>query len=156
MGLDVIVYGNVRLADDEKYAKFIPYVASERWKYKIQNLQEWHLYTGDVIYKGVSYTYSTHDKFRQELIKLIDRLDLLDGNEIKFGEIPYDIPFYDFIDFSDCEGCFDWECANIIYLDFERFKEKAKSFLNEYYYSIYETWLETFKAAKNHGVVVFC
>jgi len=156
MGLDVTTYGNIKLAENEENADFIAYVIDKDWEYKIKNLQADKAYNGDVIFKGVSYQYSAHNRFREKLVKLVGRNDLLDNEgKIKWNELPSEIPFYDFIDFADNEGCLDWEVSNIIYNDFEKYKDKAKLEMNEYDYSIYEIWLETFKTAKNNGVVVF-
>ena len=156
MGLDVRTYGNIKLAETEEEADFIAYVIDEDWKYKIKNLQDGKSYNGDVVFRGVSYPYSTHNRFRERLIKLIDREDLLDSEgKIRWVELPSEIPFYDLINFADNEGCLDWEVSSTIYNDFEKFKEKAKLEMNECDFSKYETWLETFKSAKNDGVVVF-
>ena len=156
MGLDVRVYGNIKLAENEEQADFIAYVIDKNWKHKIKNLEDHKGYTGDVVFRGVSYSYSLHSRFREKLIKLIDREDLLNNNgEIKWCDLPSEIPFYDFIDFADNEGCLDYEVSSIIFNDFKKFKDKAKLEMNEYDYSKYETWLETFKTAKNYGVVVF-
>lgn len=86
----------------------------------------------------------------------VTRIYLLTLNrKIKWNELPTDIPFYELINFANNEGCLDWEVSAIIYSDFEKFNEKAKSEMNDFDYSKYETWLETFKSAKNSGVVVF-
>lgn len=155
MGLDVRTYGNLKLAET-KEADFIAYVINEDWKHKIKNLQYRKAYTGDVVFRGVSYSYSEHNRFREKLVKLVGREDLLDNEgRIKWDELPSDIPFYDLINFADNEGCLDWEVSNTIYSDFEKYNEKARLEMNEYDYSKYETWLETFKSAKNNGVVVF-
>lgn len=152
-----MIYGNVKLAENEEEADFTAFVIDEDWKYKIKNLQDGKAYTGDLIFRGISYPYSSHSRFREKLIKLIGRDDLLDNKkEIKWNELTPEIPFYDLIDFADNEGCLDWEISAKIYSDFEKFNDKAKSEMNVYDYSEYETWLETFKAAKNYGVVVFC
>lgn len=66
-----------------------------------------------------------------------------------------DVRIYGNIKLAENEGCLDWEVSNTIYLDFKKYNEKAKLEMNEYDYSKYETWLETFKLAKNDGVVVF-
>ena len=144
------------LAENEEEADFTAFVIDEDWKYKIKNLQDGKAYTGDLIFRGISYPYSSHSRFREKLIKLIGRDDLLDNKkEIKWNELTPEIPFYDLIDFADNEGCLDWEISAKIYSDFEKFNDKAKSEMNVYDYSEYETWLETFKSAKNYGVVVF-
>lgn len=156
MGLDVRTYGNIKLAENEKDADFTAYVINEDWKHKIKNLQDGKGYIGDVVFRGVSYPYSAHNRFREKLIKLIDRQDLLDiEGKIKWAELPSEIPFYDLINFADNEGCLDWEVSNTIYSDFVKYNEKAKLEMNEYDYSNYKTWLETLKFAKNAGVVVF-
>jgi len=165
MGLDVRTYGNIKLIGNntdnintDNNVDFIAYVIDDEWKYKIKNLEYGRGYSGDVIFRGVSYPYSTHNRFRERLIKLIGRDDLLDdtGDRIKWNELPTEIPFHDLINFADNEGCLDWEVSSIIYSDFEKYNEKAKSEMGEYYYEKYKIWLETFKsAAHNKGVVVF-
>lgn len=156
MGLDVRTYGNIKLAENEEDADFTAFVINEDWKHKIKNLQDGKAYSGDVVFRGVSYTYSAHNRFREKLVKLVGCEDLLDNKgKIKWSELPFEIPFYDLINFADNEGCLDWEVSNIIYSDFEKYNEKAKSEMNEYDYSKYETWMKTFKSAKNDGVVVF-
>ncbi|MBK9223350.1 MAG: hypothetical protein IPO16_14705 [Saprospiraceae bacterium] len=109
-----------------------------------------------LFFRGVSYPYSAHSRFREKLVKLVGREDLLGiKDEIKWSQLPAEIPFYDLINFADNEGCLDWEVSNTIYSDFEKYNDKAKLEMNEYDYSNYETWLKTFKSAKNNGVVVF-
>lgn len=156
MGLDVKTYGNIKLTENQEEVVFTAYVIDEAWEWKIKHLQNGKSYTGDMIYRGVSYPYSAHNRFREKLVKLVGREDLLDDmGKIKWDELPPETPFYDFIDFADNEGCLDWEVSNTIYSDFEKYNDKAKLEMNEYDYSRYETWLETFKSAKNDGVVVF-
>ena len=156
MGLDVRTYGNIKLAEKEEKADFTAFVIDEDWKHKIKNLQDGKSYNGDVVFRGVSYACSSHNRFREELIKLIGRTDLLDlEGRIKWMELPKDIPFYELINFADNEGCLDWEISKVIYSDFEKYNEIAKIKMSDYDYSNYEIWLETFKAAKDDGVVVF-
>lgn len=157
MGLEVTTYGNIKLAQNEEDADFVAYVISDDWRIKVRNLQYGKGYNGDAVFEGVSCSYSAHSRFREELIKLINRGDLLDGKgKIKWVEIPNEIiPFHEFIYFADNEGCLDWEVSLVIYNDFKRFNNKAKLEMSEYYYSMYETWLETFRCAKDYGVVVF-
>lgn len=156
MGLSVRVYGNVRITENEDERDFLAYVIDDSWKHKIKNLKENASYIGDLLFRGVSYGYGTHNRFRESLIILIERTDLLglDGT-ILWSILPSDIPFNAFIDFADNEGCLDWEISEKIFFDFDKFKEKAKFIFSEYEYSIYETWLNTFEKAKNNGVVVF-
>lgn len=156
MGLDVRVYGNIKISTDEDNADFIAFIIDPEWKFKIKNLQEGAPYEGDVIFRGVSYPYSSHSRFRENLIRLIDRPDLLNSSgRIDWDILPVDIPFYDLINFADNEGCLDWEISAKLYSDFEKYNEKARTEMYENQYYQYEKWLETFKSAKENGVVVF-
>lgn len=156
MGLDVRTYGNIKLAKNEDDGDFTAFVINEDWRYKIKNLQNEKVYNGDVVFEGVSYAYSTHSRFRKELIKLVGGEYLLDNNgEIKWSELTSEVPFYDLIDFADNEGCLDWEVSSTIYSDFKKYNDKAKLEMSDYDYLRYETWLKTFESAKNNGVVVF-
>lgn len=156
MGLLVRVYGNIRVTKDEDDYSFIAYVDGESWRYKIKNLEEDKYYKGDVIYEGVDYPYSAHCRFREILLELVSREDLIGDNGILWAKITSDVPFGELIDFSDLDGCLDWEISGVIYSDFKKYDEKAKSELDEEVYKIYQIWENTFKIAfENKGVVVF-
>lgn len=155
MGLDVSVYKNIKLAKNEEESDFQAYVSDDNWKRKIKNLQEDAYYVGDMA-KVISYAYSSHNRFREQLIKLIGRADLLDNEgHIKWNELPEDLPFINFIDFADNEGCLDWEVSKTIYDDFAKYKEKAENELNQYELGNYLKWLSAFDMSRNNGVVVF-
>lgn len=157
MGLDVRVYNEIKLSDNEDNFCFMAYVLDENWKHKIKNLEENKSYTGECIFRGVSYPYSAHNRFRESLIKLIDRKDLLNTDgRIIWENLPENIDFEPFINFADNEGCLDWEISKNIYLDFQKHENKAKEILSEYDFQKYQIWLNTFKiASENTGVVVF-
>lgn len=162
MGLDVRVYKNIELVEniDEENEDwdFTAFVIDDSWLYKIKNLINRGQYKGKTSYRGVSYPYSSHSRFRESLIKLIGRTDLLDDEgKIIWGDIVVntDIPFFDFIDFADNEGVLDWEVSSKIYDDFVKYNDLASNSMDKYTYSKYVTWLETFQDAKDNGVVVF-
>lgn len=156
MGLDVSTYVNIRIVDDPEKADFCAFVSSPECDFKIKNLKGGEYYCGDRIHRGVSYPYSSHNRFREKLIKLIDRTDLLDDKgEINWRTLTWSIPFYDFINFSDCEGCLDHEVSSTIYSDFVRYNNQAKESMSENDYFRYETWMYTFETAMDNGVVVF-
>lgn len=155
MGLDVRVYSNLK-REKENNSDFKAYVLEKDWEYKIKNLEKNKYYSGDVVFRGISYSYSSHNRFREKLVNLINRTDLLNSEgKIIWDNMPNNIPFYDLINFADNEGCLDWEVSETIYSDFKKFNRKAKKEMNEYDYSSYQEWLETFKISKNKGVVVF-
>lgn len=158
MGLSVRVYSNIELcSEDDDNCCFVAYVLDDKWLHKIKNLEQDKCYTGKCICNKIDYAYSTHNRFREALLKLIGRIDLLDANEkVIFKELNSTIPFYEFIDFADNEGCLDWEISEKILLDFESFMPDAIKKLTPYWLSYYKDWRITFNAAaKKKGVVVF-
>jgi hypothetical protein len=156
MGLDVRVYGNISLVNEDEHWNFHAMVGTPEWDFKIKNLVKGGYYKGDVIFTGVGYSYSGHSNFREDLIRLIGREDLLADGEINWEILPDDIPFYDFINFSDCEGCLDWEISKKIYYNFITYNEKAKELDVNNFYNRYLKWFETFRiTSEQNGVVVF-
>jgi hypothetical protein len=47
------------------------------------------------------------------------------------------------------------EVSSKIYDDFVKYNDLSSNSMDEYTYSKYVTWLETFQDAKDNGVVVF-
>jgi hypothetical protein len=63
-------------------------------------------------------------------------------------------PFYELINFSDCEGIIGPEVSTKLYNDFVKFEVVAKN-EEEYFYRKYKDWMKAFKVASNKGVVSF-
>lgn len=163
MGLDVSVFKNVKRTDIENEVCFTAIVIDERWEYKIKNLENEKDYKGDYAISKVSYGYSTHNRFREILLKIIGRNDLLvEGGEINWERIKEQnkLPFYELIWFADNEGCLDFEISNILYQNFLYWKEDAMKYFNEnrddYFKEKYLDWLNVFESGKEvNSVVVF-
>lgn len=156
MGLSINVYNNLKITDKNQDNSFEMYVIDESWKNKVKNFEYGKSYTGDLINNSLSYPYSSHNRFREALIRLIQRADLLDdAGYIKWNELPIDLPFIDLIDFADNEGCLDFEVAKNLYEDFEQWKLDAEKYLSEYELEVYKKWKQICKDASNNGVIVF-
>lgn len=156
MGLSIKVYNNLKIADENQDNSFEIYVIDESWKNKVKNFEYGKSYTGDLINDSLSYPYSSHGRFREALIRLIQREDLLDAEgRIKWNELPSDLPFIDLICFADNEGCLDFEVAKNLFEDFEQWKLDAEKYLSEYELEIYKKWKQICKDASNNGVIVF-
>ena len=56
-------------------------------------------------------------------------------------------PFEEFINFSDCEGCIDWETSAKLYQDFVDWRDRAreeyssKDYNNETFLYRYDAWM---------------
>lgn len=66
-------------------------------------------------------------------------------------------PFYELINFSDCEGVIGPEISKKLYDDFIEFDQKAKDYDNndDYFYRKYQEWKEAFRIASKGGAVTF-
>lgn len=156
MGLSIRVYNNLKIADENQDNSFEIYVIDESWKNKVKNFEYGKSYTGDLINDSLSYPYSSHNRFREALIRLVQREDLLDAEgKIKWNELPSNLPFIDLIDFADNEGCLDFEVAKNLFEDFYQWKLDAEKYLSEYELSIYKKWMQICKDASDNGVIVF-
>lgn len=169
MGLSVSLYTNIKRSDDpENDDGFLVNVASESWKYKVKNLEYEKYYSGDLDYGIVSYPYSAHYNFRVYLLQLSNQVDYLTEpnsqsrhiKDIKWDSLVPDKPFYELINFSDCEGCFDWEISEKLLTDFKKYELDSKNKGNEnpldrFHYH-YEDWIRLLELSVEHkGVVVF-
>ena len=161
MGLDVSVYKNIKRTDVEDEIDFTAFVIDESWKYKIKNLEDGKDYKGEPTDADVRYAYSTHNRFRETLLKIIGRNDLLlENGKIDWVRIENEkqMPFYELIWFADNEGCLDFEISNILYNDFLKYKELAVKYLADDDYTLqkYLDWLNVFLDGKEaNSVVVF-
>ena len=77
MGLDISVFKNVKVTENEEEYDFTTFVIDDEWKYKIKNLEEGKYYEGESTEADVSYSYSAHSRFREELIKMMGKSELL-------------------------------------------------------------------------------
>lgn len=161
MWLWVKVFKDVKEITDVDGYDFIAYVIDENWKYKIKNLKEYGYCQGKRTESQVNYSCSTHNRFREHLLKIIGRNDLLltDGkiDWVKL-EKETEIPFYELINFSDNQGCLDFEMCRILYQNFIDYKDKAIKYFekNDHFLSSYLNWVNVFKDGKEtNSVVVF-
>ena len=162
MGLNVFVY-KLEKIDEENPSDYDLYIKCihEQYSSHIKNVKE-GFYNATRIYRGVGHSYGTHSRFRKYLLKtvLVDRDDLFKDGKINWDNyiLDYTLPFYNFINFSGCEGYIDWEMSSNIYNYFLFYDDIFKNNLNnkEYFRSLYERWMETFKIARDEqGAVCF-
>lgn len=159
MGLDVTVYKNIKRTDSDEDYDFTAFVIDPTWEHKIKNLEKGAKYVGEVSEGNISYGYSSHNRFREHLLKLQDRHDLLkkDGTVDweRLDKFP-ELPFYELINFADNEGCLDWETNEKLYNDFKSCEGKAVKYAENEHYFIenYRSWLNVFVNGKQRDAVV--
>src|SRR4051812_6000725 len=65
------------------------------------------------------------------------------------------LPFYELINFSDCEGVIGPETSKKLAADFAAFDEEASAAFDEYSYGKYRDWRKAFELASHGGAVQF-
>ena len=104
-------------------------------------------------------SYSSYNAWRNKLCQRAHAIDaeyLWDNSEAYQGK-----PFYELIDFSDCEGYIGHIVCKKLAEDFEEHYEKAKEFFNnsneltDYHIGKYESFMKAFQLASEDGIVEF-
>ncbi|CAL2084961.1 hypothetical protein [Tenacibaculum sp. 190524A02b] len=152
MGLAVSVYKNIKESNEEDY-DFIAYVIDDDWLDRIKNLKNDCYYKGELDESvGVSYAYSSHNRFR---VHLAEMLGISRHNWFDEDFVTKETPFTEFFHFADNEGSIDFETSKELYKDFKDYLEKAEKNSNNGFFETYKDWMNIFESASENGVVVY-
>ena len=109
-------------------------------------------------------SYSTYNWFRRNLSTAI--FGVSSENIWLNSESYKGRPFYELIEFSDCDGIIGPDVSEKLYQDFETHRSNMvkyclDNFINdddsyEYTMNLYDNFTKAFKIAKEHGAVQFC
>lgn len=176
MGLDISYYSNViktEIQDDRMLDEDYEFYTSNHYEYQLGSLNNntYYMKTDDSE-KGhfVAGSYSGYNEWRNNLAIMAGyessenvwkdctnmNMRFLKLNKINNKEIIFK-PFYELINFSDCEGTFGPEISKKLYKDFVNFDDVAKEYSkdNHYFYKKYCEWKEAFRVASENGAVDF-
>lgn len=159
MGLAVSVFKNIKKTNDDENYDFTAYVIAPTWEHKIKNLENRAKYVGQRSEGNISYPYSSHNRFREHLLKMQGKHHLLkqDGTvDWERLDTEPDTPFYDLINFADNEGCLDWETNEKLFNDFKAWEGEAVKYAETTYNfdENYKRWLNIFENGKQRDAVV--
>lgn len=183
MGLDVVVYKNVKFIenveeyDDENCRLILKNgdVINED-DFEIFDLNEYfplhseglskYVYTFDTdngnYYSFHAGSYSGYGEWRNWLAKMAGyeksesgRYDETAWNSDQTGD------FVELINFSDCDGSINKVFCEKLYQDFVRNKDRIEAQLSDdrfsqYYFTTYMNFLQAFDDARENGIVSFC
>lgn len=175
MGLDVIAYSNLEYREqyvEEKHEDIfdednvvVLYVNSKQYPKQSENLINQGIYTYNGYDSWRAGSYSSYNVFRNTLAKVAGYIGRHDPefNEINYcsdlwdGTIP-EGPFYELINFSDCEGAINTECCIKLLNDFKIYAEVALNYEGEYAESfkrVYLLFLNGLNIAADKGCLRF-
>ena len=105
-------------------------------------------------------SYSGYNQFRELLCIAI--LDVKPESVWEKSELYLDKPFYELINFSDCEGAIGPKVSQKLHKDFVAYREKFESYIknkfpfhDSHYLRIYDDFTKGFEMASKGGVLVF-
>lgn len=168
MGLDITAYENaVRLDIDVLDYDVWPYPVDADvlvWDYAdngsefLQGGVEPGFYTVDDVYEFRAGSYSGYNEFRRELALFANYRD---RDAWVTPELYRDYPFFELVNFSDCEGYINSEDAGRLYEDFVEHRqawveqwEKIPAH-GDWLIAKYDDWMEAFNYARKNGFVAF-
>ena len=102
-------------------------------------------------------SYSSYGKFRNSLADVFHHCsarDVWDKESHFKGK-----PFYELIDFSDCEGVIGPEVCAKLHEDFVKGRSKFASECerdSDWMLAVYDSFTKAFELAKDDGIIVFC
>jgi len=175
MGVDVYAYSNLKKLDcdvdsdgepvDVELDYFKPYINPD-FPGRCDNLDNGAIYGYDDYDNFVSMSYGRYNSWRENLAKLagyeaIDYDDGFMGTSIikklhSAGAWNSESgPFWELINFSDCEGVIGCEVSKKLLEDFKQYQDKAVSTGDEWFIKHYNKFREAFEVASNNGAVSF-
>ena len=178
MGLDITVYSKIKFdthcedvepteeqEEDENYINEYENKTVHLYAMEVFKLQNEGILTGgyDSDDKPDGFgagSYSTYNQWRDELAKMVglNTAELWNKPE-KFK----DFPFFELINFSDCESFIGPKTSAKLYQDFLKYDSIAEEFMKEIYlknpsFSFklrYDKWKKAFEKASDGGAVSF-
>lgn len=179
MGLDVTAYENLKKIDCVFNSDGEPIDAQTRevidcsyyqpkvnydFEGREEGIDNKAIYSFDKYLHEISIGYGRYNNWRNELAKLagypaipVDRYGV--GNpQLRHDQSAWEYdsgPFYELINFSDCEGVIGPVVSNKLANDFADHQNKADAHPDEYFKQIYSAFRHAFELASNNGAVDF-
>lgn len=169
MGLDCTAYKNIRQMSKEEvtYDEYedengqvvdrypnngISFYVNPGFSEVAKEIQPQAIYDFEEKFSWRAGSYSGYNSWRNWLAKLAGWKNDEDAwNNGKNGQ-----PFYELINFSDCEGTIGTQTCQKLLQDFISFEEKAKQMSQDsYYFNLYVTWKEAMIIASENGAISF-
>lgn len=103
-------------------------------------------------------SYGGYSYWRNWLARVANGLDAQDVWNTRNLQRTRDLPFYELIDFSDCEGVIGTDAAKELAIDFAAFQDKVDALTgedNEYNQTKYAQWRKACELAADGGAINF-
>jgi hypothetical protein len=159
MGLDIVAYEGLKKVEAEENIQ----VSHDQFGYSSDLEKGWYDCDGSFHFRAGSY--SSYNSWRRALCEAIHGVN--DAEFWKDEENYIGKPFYELINFSDCEGQIGPKVAEKLYQDFTNPENEEKflyycnqnletEMLREFYLENWEDFKKAFQMARHNGLVQWC
>ena len=176
MGLDIIVYSKLEHQRDERVEEVMESLFSPLGEEIIEICEEeenrrcsdmaigkWHRTDATQEAHFRAGSYSGYNQFRNLLAQAFHGVD---AEDIWSDENSFEgTPFYEMIDFSDCDGVFGPGDSAKLCRNFEEGEVKFQEFIAEkfedddeagHWLEVYRDFKEGFRLAADEGILIYC
>jgi hypothetical protein len=159
MGLDIVAYQGLKKVEAEENIQ----VSHDQFGYSSDLEKGWYDCESSFHFRAGSY--SSYNSWRRALCEAIHGV-----NDVEFWKDEENFigqPFYELINFSDCEGQIGPKISEKLYQDFTNPENEEKflyycnqnletEMLREFYLENWEDFKKAFQMARHNGLVQWC
>lgn len=171
MGLDITAYKGLVLANGndgfdevgELKDGFESFYVNEDFPGRADDIKSRHAYTATDSFGFRAGSYGGYNLWREQLAQLAGWVPI--QHTPRWGE-PYESyaaaawaasegPFWELINFSDCEGTIGSAVSKKLAEDFAKYQSKADKHYDDWFKQRYNHWRKAFEMASENGCVSF-
>lgn len=169
MGLDITAYRQLKRVDESKitrdedggldydalnHEKYITFYANDHYPEHCADLDLEAVYESGDTYDFRAGSYGGYNQWRNSLAELAG-YESIDGRSDKGAWETDGGPFWQLINFSDCEGTIGSQVSKKLLADFLSFDTAAKTHGGEYFYEVYQEFTKGLTFAADNGALSF-
>lgn len=166
MGLTITAYNGLSVASDEAH-NVLNFNIPQSFREQAEDINEFDSYSYKEKMSGVRCSYSTYNAFRELIAKLagypkMSYKETASSVTVKYAHAAgaWDVsrgPFWELINFSDCEGIIGPKTSAKLVKDFDKFKNELSKdeFSNPSFVQFYNELRNLFDFASKSGVVIY-
>lgn len=169
MGLDISAYSNlVKIRDlnegeEANYETEVEFFVNYAFEGREDQIEEAIAYKYDEEYDFRAGSYGSYNHWRNQLAELAkypltEFEDFIGNVQQRYDAGAWEVtkgPFWELINFSDCEGVIGAATSAKLAKDFDTFQSAADAHPNKYFIESYNCWRKAFEMAANNGAVEF-
>lgn len=166
MGLDITAYRGLREADEEQGDESLTLVASAEFADRAREFTRPRNYVAAESFDFRAGSYSGYSAWREQLARLA-RYPHTSADDRYAEQYPHataawtdpeetrGLPFWELINFTDCDGVLGTQVAAKLAQDFAALQSKADAHPDEYFRTKYAAWRKACEMASDRGAIEF-